>query len=183
MLVLVIGPPGTGKDTLLDGARRELAVDPAFRFVRRTIDQPRDQRVDTHEPVSAATFEARRAAGAFAFTWRSDGVSFGIPADIALDLMQGRTVVANVSRTVLAAAASRFPLRLIEITTPIDVLARRLAARGRADAVNLARRYARSFRPPDGVISETIENDASIEDGVRRLVAALRRAAAAALST
>ena len=181
MLVFVVGPPGTGKDTLLDGARQELAGDLKFRFVRRVIDQPRDARHDSHEAVTPAAFEARRTAGAFAFVWRNAGVCYGIPADIALDLAQDRLVVANASRSMVADAAARFPLRLIAVSTPTDTLARRLAARGRADAVELARRYARPFRPPAGVHCETLVNDGSIEDGVRRLVAALRRAAAGAL--
>ena len=89
-------------------------------------------------------------------------------------------VVANVSRTCIAEAASRFPVRVIEITAPTDLLARRLALRGREDAVDAARRLSRAVAVPDSVQKETIVNDGTVEQGARKLIAALTRAASAA---
>ena len=86
--------------------------------------------------------------------------------------------VANVSRTVIAEAARRFPVRVIEVTAPPDILAARLASRGREDAADVAARLARSVAVPDHVPVEAVVNDGSLEDGVARFVAALNRAAA-----
>jgi len=176
MLVLVVGPSGAGKDTLLDAARATLAGDPRFRFVRRVITRPADAGGEAHEAVTEAAFATRDLA----LSWRAHGLSYGIPADIADDLRAGRTVVANVSRGVISAAAQRFPVRVIEITAPPEVLTGRLAARGRETAADIAARLARSVALPDGIPSETVMNDGSIETGVSRFLAALTRAAAAA---
>jgi ribose 1,5-bisphosphokinase len=180
MLVLTVGPSGAGKDTLLKGARTALGADPRFRFVRRTITRARDDGAEEHDSVEPAIFEERCAAGDFALWWRAHGLGYGIPSDISADLAAGRVVVANVSRTCIADAASRFSIRVIEITAPSDVLARRLVLRGREDAVDAARRLSRAVSVPDSVEKETIMNDGTVEHGTRLLVAALTRAASGA---
>jgi phosphonate metabolism protein PhnN/1,5-bisphosphokinase (PRPP-forming) len=172
MLVRVVGPSGAGKDTLLDAARAALDGDPRVRFVRRAITRPADSGGEAHEAVTDTEFAMRD----FALCWQAHGLRYGIPADIAADLTAGRTVVANVSRGVIAEAARRFPVRVIEITAPADILAARLAARGRETTADVAARLARSVALPDGVPVETVLNDASIEVGVARFVAALSRA-------
>ncbi|HTW26052.1 MAG TPA: phosphonate metabolism protein/1,5-bisphosphokinase (PRPP-forming) PhnN [Acetobacteraceae bacterium] len=177
MLVLIVGPTGAGKDTLLKAARRVLGSDRRFRFVQRTITRPPDPKGEEYESVDEKTFVARREAGVFALAWRRNGCHYGIPADIGIDVAQGRIAVANVSRTLVGDAALAYPVRVIEVTAPPDLLARRLAAQGRLDAVGAASRLARAVRLPDGLLSETIVNDGTIEQGTRRLVAALLRAA------
>jgi ribose 1,5-bisphosphokinase len=174
MLVLVVGPSGAGKDTLLEAARQALADDPRFRFVRRVITRSSDAGGEAHEAVTDTQFAAR----AFALAWQAHGLRYGIPDDIATDLAAGRVVVANVSRGVIAEAAGRFPVRVIEITAPPNVLAARLATRGRESAADVAARLSRTVALPDGITMETVMNDAPVESGAARFLAALNRAAA-----
>src|SRR5579863_6477078 len=129
MLVLVVGPSGAGKDTLLDAAKQALAGDPRFYFVRRVITRPADAGGEAHEAVTDEEF-ARRD---FALQWQAHGLRYGIPADALSD---NRVAVANVSRTVIAEAVQRFAARVIEITASPAVLAARLGARGREDAAD-----------------------------------------------
>ena len=61
MLVLVVGPSGAGKDTLIERAREALAGEARFRFVRREITRPEGAGGEDHIAVTPAAFAARRA--------------------------------------------------------------------------------------------------------------------------
>ncbi|HEY2134042.1 MAG TPA: phosphonate metabolism protein/1,5-bisphosphokinase (PRPP-forming) PhnN [Acetobacteraceae bacterium] len=180
MFLLVVGPSGAGKDTLMDAARAALGEDARFRFVQRDITRPREAGGEDHNPVEPAIFAERRAAGAYALSWHAHGLDYGIPADIAEDLAAGRVVVANVSRAVIADAAGNFPVRVLEITAPAGILANRLVARGREDAADIAQRLARVAAVPTGVELVTVQNDGTVAQGAARVTEALIRAAESA---
>jgi ribose 1,5-bisphosphokinase len=177
MLVLVVGPSGSGKDTLLEAARYALAGDPRYRFVRRVITRAANAGGETHEAVTSEEFAKRE----FALQWDAHGLSYGIPAAVVDDIGRALVVVANASRTVVADAVRQFPTRVIEVTAPPQVLAARLASRARENAADVAARLSRSVAVPDHVHVETVMNDASLDVGVARFLAALNRAASAAV--
>lgn len=173
MLVLVVGPSGAGKDTLLDAARQALDGDARFRFARREITRPAAAGGEAHIAVDIETFNRRRAAGHYALHWEAHGHGYGISADIAEDLAAGAVIVANVSRTVIAGAAARFRVRVLEITAPPVLLAQRLRARGREPEAQVAARLTRSVAVPDWVECITIVNDGTPEQGAEQVLAAL----------
>jgi guanylate kinase len=177
MLIAVVGPSGAGKDTLMAGARDAIVHDARFRFVRRAITRPAEAGGEDHEALSEADFSVRRAAGAFALSWEAHGLRYGIPRDIEEDIGARRVVIANLSRAVLPEASARYRLRVLNITAPMEVLAARLAARGRETAADIAARLAREVALPDGLDVERVMNDADVAEGVARVLAALNRAA------
>lgn len=172
MLILVVGPSGAGKDTILGLARETLKHEPRFRFVRRVITRPPDVSGENHEAVSDAEFGRR----SFALQWRAHGLRYGIPLDIAHDLDRGARVVANVSRGVIAEAASRFPTGVIVVTAPHSMLTQRLAARGRETAADIASRLAREVAIPEHVPARTVMNERTPADAAAQMVALLRSA-------
>lgn len=148
-LFLVVGPSGSGKDTLLNGARAALRMDAGFIFPQRVITRPSDAGGEDHIAVTAEEFEARRRAGAFTLHWTANGHAYGVPNDIERDLDAGRSVVVNVSRTVIDEARVRLaPVRVILLTVSDDVLAQRLAARGRESRGEIEARLARAQGVP-----------------------------------
>ena len=174
-LFLVVGPSGAGKDSLIDAARQRLAANPGVVFVRRTISRLAEAGGEQHRPVTADEFDRLEASGAFALAWRAHALRYGIPREIHEDLASGRHVVANVSRTVIDEARQRFgPVRIIQITAPPEVLARRLAERGRESREDVAERLRRAgMTTVSGGDVTTIVNDRSLEDAIARFLAAL----------
>jgi len=162
----VVGPSGAGKDTLLNAAKDAFRDDPRVQFARRVITRPADPDGENHEPVTEAEFAARD----FALSWSAHDLRYGIPAPDTAPV-----VIANVSRGVIEAAAARWPVRVIEVTAPPEILAARLAARGRETAADVAQRLGRTAAIPHGVAVETVLNDTTLATATERFVAALRR--------
>ena len=173
MLVGVVGPSGAGKDTLMDGARAALAGDTRFVFARRVITRPAAAGGEDHQPASAEDFAQMRDQGELALWWDAHGLSYGIPAGVAAQAGQGRVVVANLSRGVLAEAVARFPLLVLEITAPLELRAARLAARGRESVEDVARRLSREAPLPEGLDIRRAVNDGPPEQGVAAVLAVL----------
>ena len=169
MIFAVVGPSGAGKDTLIRGA---LAARPDLRLVRRVITRPAEAGGEAFEGVSAADFARRRDRGDFALHWEAHGLSYGIPK---AEVEGPGDVIFNGSRAALPLARRVFPgLRVILVTAPAEVLAARLAARGREDAADIRARLARgAFALPEGIEAATVLNDGAVETGIARLLAAL----------
>ncbi len=171
-LVLVVGPSGVGKDTLLDGARDRLTQDPWFRFPRRDITRPASASGERHRQVSYEEFQAKQRSDNYALSWEAHGYGYGIPADISVHLGQGATVVANVSRGIIDEARCRFrPLRVISVVAPRDVLKTRLTARSRESEREIEARLARAtaYRVCGGDVI-TFSNDEPLECAIDSFV-------------
>ena len=170
----VVGPSGAGKDSLIDGARA--ALDDDYVFARRVITRPDGSAGEAHEGVTEAEFARRQRSGEFLVTWDAHDLCYGLPRSLMLELERGRNVVANGSRGVIAELAARLPrFVVIVVTAPHDVLARRIAARGRESGDQVASRVARAGAPvPPHVPCITVSNDSTLEAGTARFVEALR---------
>lgn len=172
-LVLVVGPSGAGKDTLLGLARDACIDDPAIVFARRVVTREASSAED-NEQMSPEAFREAQARGAFAVHWEAHGHLYGLPRGIDDDIRAGRTVVANVSRTVIPASRQAYAhVVVVSITAPEDVLAQRLATRGRGSDGNIAKRLARTVA--DTEPDATIVNVASAEYHARQLLRIIDR--------
>lgn len=163
-LILVVGPSGAGKDSLIATAKSYFANDDKVVFARRCITRASDPYGEAHEPLSVDDFQRREIAGEFMLTWRAHGLRYGVPQTYADDLVAGKSVIANVSRTVIGEARARFqPLSVVHVTASPHVLAQRLAGRRREDLANQKSRLDRSVPDNfDGGDVITIRNDEAL---------------------
>jgi ribose 1,5-bisphosphokinase len=147
-LIYLMGPSGSGKDTLMSYARAR--TDPAaVVFAHRYITRAVDAGSENHVTLSDAEFKARRDAGLFALTWDSYGLWYGIGAEINLWLTRGLIVVVSGSRAAAAQAQACYPdLLRILVDAPLDVRAKRLATRGRETTAVIRMRLEREVSLP-----------------------------------
>ena len=173
--IAVVGPSGAGKDSVMDGLCARL---PALHRARRVITRKPEAGGEDYTAVTTETFERMQQGGAFALHWPAHGLHYGIPAEIETELSEGRDVIANLSRAVLPQAAARFsPFILLLVTASPQVLAQRLAARGREDQDSIARRLQRAdFAIPGGLEPHVICNDGALDDAIDQALAVLQPA-------
>ncbi len=170
--IAVVGPSGAGKDSVLAVARSLLAGRSDVVFPRRTITRPADAGSEDHDSLDDAGFAAAEAAGRFALAWRAHGLSYGIPAAIDAEIAAGRAVVVNVSRTILPTVRARYEaVMVVQVTADRDVIAGRLARRGRESAAEIHRRLARDVPVDAGDGCVVIDNSGPLAAAGARLAA------------
>jgi ribose 1,5-bisphosphokinase len=169
-LILVVGPSGAGKDTLLGLAKAACAEDSGIVYPRRVITREASSSEDNEE-VSAGTFEAALARNEYAMHWDAHGHRYALSRAIDDDIRAGRTVVANVSRTVISAMRRAYAnVTVVSITAPTNVLAERLAMRGRASDGKVELRLHRTVDEATAAPDVTINNTSSADYHARQFV-------------
>lgn len=171
-LVLVVGPSGAGKDTLIGLVRAACADDGDIVFPRRVVTREPSSFED-NEHVSLEGFRQAQAQGELAMHWEAHGHCYALRRAIDDDLRAGRVVVANVSRTVVAAMRCAYAdVVVVSVTAPPEILAGRLAARARGSDGSAADRLRRAV--DDATPDVTIVNIGSADEHARQLLRAIR---------
>lgn len=144
VFVAITGPSGVGKDSVIGYARDRLGSSGEVFFPRRVVTRAADPRAEDHASMSGDEFAAACAQSAFALHWEAHGHCYGLPVETDLAIAAGCVVVANVSRSALAAAQMRYRhLLVVRVVATPEILAARLIARGREDVSEIRARLAR----------------------------------------
>ncbi len=141
--ILVVGPSGAGKDTLIGLAQSACAEDDNIVFPRRVVTREATA-FENNASVSPEDFWQAHGEGKFAVQWEAHGHCYALPCTINGDIRANRTVVANVSRTVIEAMRRAYANAVVVlITAPAQVLVERLESRRRSSDGQLTERLVR----------------------------------------
>ncbi len=172
-LIAVVGPSGVGKDSIMAGI---VAACPAIKLVRRTITRAPNLGGENYDAVTPEAFEQAVQSGRFCAHWRAHDLHYGIPHSVLEDILNGTTCLANFSRGALAQAATVFPeMTVLNIIARPEILAERLAERGRETVTEITKRLSQAAKPlPRGLNVLTIHNEGTLEDAVHAALEALQ---------
>jgi ribose 1,5-bisphosphokinase len=172
-VVLIVGASGAGKDTLIGLVRAKLAGHPLVSFPKRSVTRTPDVWEDS-APMSVAEFERERAEGGFAVCWTAHGLGYAYDVCIDGDVRAGRTVVLNVSRTVIGATRARyFATRVVLIEADRETRRQRLSARNRETLADIDGRIAREVTYAPGLVDFVVTNNGEAGVAAQALAALL----------
>ncbi len=180
-LFYLMGPSGSGKDSLLRALHTRHGSDDRLVVAHRYITRPADAN-EASVSLTIEEFQRRVALGCMAMHWQSHGLHYGIGIEIEQWLARGIKVVVNGSREYLPQAVARYPnLSALHVRVSPEVLSARLRQRGRESEEAIARRLARataSFDVPAGCRLVEIDNSGALHFAAEAMAKAIGMAPA-----
>lgn len=173
-LIWLMGPSGSGKDSLLAELRQQeheqLLI--AHRYITRAANAGNEN----HIALSEQEFFIRARQNLLALSWYANGLYYGLGIEIDLWLHAGFDVVVNGSRAHLPQAQARYGVSLLPIclTVSSDILRQRLQARGRENEAEIAARLERATHYPP-FNCHILNNDGSLLQSVEMLLILMGR--------
>lgn len=172
-LIVVVGPSGAGKDSLLNWLRARLSAPQLVHWTRRTITRPVQAGGEDHESLDEAAFTAVQQSGGFALHWQANGLRYGIRHQELRPLSQGQWVMLNGSRAHLPECAQICPgMTVLHITADAEVLRSRLQNRGRESEAAIEARLQRAveLEVPAGCRLLEVRNNSTLDTAGSQLL-------------
>ncbi|MHA0963027.1 ribose 1,5-bisphosphokinase [Enterobacter cancerogenus] len=173
-LIWLMGPSGSGKDSLLSALReREHAQ---LLVAHRYITRPAHAGSENHIALSEQEFFTRAGQNLLALSWHANGLYYGIGIEIDLWLHAGFDVLVNGSRAHLPQARARYAAALLPVCLEVspEVLRHRLHARGRESAREIDQRLERAARYTPSAC-HILNNDGSLLQSVETFLSLIRQ--------
>jgi len=171
-MIAVVGPSGSGKDTIMRACMEVFSDDSDVYWVKRVITRERDASREDHDSVSEEQFEKMSVNGDFAVQWQAHGLSYGVPADeVHKQLGKDKVTIVNGSRAALPDFRNEFPrFKAVWINASDEVLKDRLNNRGTESADAVRQRLGRSISVTPDKDDLLIDNSGQIDESVEQLI-------------
>ncbi len=169
-LIYLMGPSGSGKDSILSRLRQQLHPQSRLIIAHRYITRHWQSGGENHVELSDTEFELRKSLNLFSMHWEANQNKYAIGCEVDAWIQAKNLVLVNGSRSYLDNAKSRYKDKLIPVMvmTNESTLRSRLLARGREDEATIALRIQRANDYP-AQISEPLhilDNNGTLDRAV-----------------
>ena len=165
-LIYVMGPSGSGKDSLMKWVMQHKEPDLNLRWAHRWVTRENNDHGGTDQFITNERFEELRSNHLLAMDWSANDISYGIESAQLEFKHDHELIFINGSRAYFNHARSLYPeLLAIHVSASLETLEGRLLARGRESEASIAKRLKRAELmavEPDESILE-VRNDGELE--------------------
>lgn len=167
-IVLIVGPSGVGKDTLLKEVKKLLS---SVNFIQRYITRKPDYN-ESNYYLDEYAFEILKNSGFFISTWNAHGNYYGIAKN---SITSGLNII-SISRSKIKDFESYCEnVYTINITVTKEILRKRLESRNRESSDEIEKRLNRSYETIDAKNLINFDNSDTIENSVKKLFELLNK--------
>lgn len=167
-IVLIVGPSGVGKDTLLRYAKEVYAQ--KLNFVKRYITRQADLN-ESNYYVDEYAFEVLRHNGYFASHWNAHGNLYGIPKRF---LESGLNII-SISRSRIKEFEAQYDnVYTINISIPKELLEQRLLNRARENKEEIEKRLSRTYEKIEARRLIEFDNSKALEESKEKFIKLLK---------
>lgn len=168
-IVLIVGPSGVGKDTLLKGAKKQLKDN--VNFVRRYITRKPDKN-EKNFFVDKYAFELLKHNSFFASTWDAHGNFYGI----AKNSIKNKVNIISVSRSKVSDFEKQYDkVFTINISVSKEELRNRLMLRKRESMEEIEKRLNRSYEKIDAKNLIEFDNSKDIDESIKDFIELIKK--------
>ena len=172
---MIIGPSGSGKDTLINGAKLLLNDEKRYVFAQREITRPQTGDSENHIEISKTEFKQKKLKNVYSLSWFANGLNYGV-TKIDEYMRQEKFIILNGSRGALKDIVKKYKdTIIIQVEVPSELLRDRLISRGREDIRDIDARLARgvALRILDPTVINFL-NDKPMQESINEFVAILK---------
>ncbi len=159
-IILIVGPSGAGKDTLINAVRGKVDANIVTRYITRPPDE-----FEQNYYVDKDAFLILKQNDFFFITWEAHSNFYGIPLN---QIERGINII-SVSRTVISKFEEKFEDTItVEITAPKELIVKRLIKRHRESKKEIEKRLERYFIEIKAKKLITFENKEKLSESIKK---------------